>query len=323
MHHTCTVPYVFCAVPSYQPLAALFQLGTLVFGAIMQPLLDHLGWRYTLLVNAGICLVVGGLAGSLFSPLPKRTEAGGADEHARGKSGGKVAPGRKRKNRPAMVPSLVKPSTGKKPPAADDDSDSSVDAIDEATLLRASPSMKRLYYGTGSPHSSISVRSDDAVTFTAPAQQQGCYCCCCGPCNSPFCAIVGETFDPSLFKNPIFVIFAMVLVLFSFGYHTPYTYVPERAIELGVSPRHASLLISLMGVSNVAARLIFGWIADHSEGIRFYFAGIVFVLGGAATICAFFYVTYPLMAAFSVVFGACSGRRASTCSPVYHVVIIL
>ena len=267
------------------------QVGTLVFGIIIQTFLDSYGWQYTLIINGGICLVVGVGAGALFRPLPKRK------------------------------PEVEDEKSG----AKDAESDSSEDEIDERTLLHASPSMKRLYYGGGDSQSACSDSSfpkfvakpektplvPEVVTSDAPTA--GCYCCCCGPCNSPFCRIVGEIFDPTLFKNPIFVIFAIVLVFFSFGYHTPYTYVPERAQHLGISARKSSLLISIMGVSNVAARLIFGWIADRSPGIRFYFAGIVFILGGFFTMLVFLYVTYPAMVTFSILFGACSGELSDTC----------
>ena len=110
-----------------------------------------------------------------FRPLPRRNDAAG---DASGKPG-------------------VKPTTG-------NNCESSDDEIDEKTLLNASPSMKRLYYGTGSVHSSVSVPppprdESDGINFTAHADD--CYCCGRGPFNSPFCVIVGETFDPTLFKN--------------------------------------------------------------------------------------------------------------------------
>ena len=267
------------------------KVGTLVFGILIQTFLDTVGWQYTLMINGGICLVVGVISGSLFRPLPEPTA------EVEGSKGG----------------------------ALGEESESSEDEIDERTLLHASPSMKRLYYGGDSRRSSKSGVSDSGTKFVArpdrtaspaivasPPEDVGCFCCGCGPCNSPFCRIVGETFDPTLFKNPIFVIFALTLVFFSFGYHTPYTYVPERALALGISPRKASLLISVMGVANVAARLIFGWIADRSRGIRFYFAGIVFILSGIFTMLVFLYVTYPAMVTFSVLFGACSGWHCTS-----------
>ena len=68
-----------------------------------------------------------------------------------------------------------------------------------------------------------------------------------------------------------------------------------------------------MGISNVLARLLFGWIADKSEKIRFYFAGTVFCLGGIFTILVFLYETYAAMVVYSIVFGACSGKSFRIC----------
>ena len=249
------------------------QVGTLVFGIFMQVLLDAWGWRYTLMVNGGICLVVGIASGALYRPLPTVHD----EQHE-----------------------------------IDNDSDSSDDEIDTKALLTESGRPRNNLYGSLSTSVSSKVQTktiDEEPNFDVETGDEAG--CCkrspCGPCNSAFCRVLGETFDPTLFKNPIFVLFTISLLGFSFGYHTPYTYVPERAIAFGIAPTKASLLISIMGISNVLARLLFGWIADKSEKIRFYFAGTVFCLGGIFTILVFLYETYAAMVVYSIVFGACSG----------------
>ena len=128
---------------------------------------------------------------------------------------------------------------------------------------------------------------------------------CCGDCGS----LLRETFDFSLFLKPVFSLYCFVIVMFCFGYHVPYTYTPERAIELGVNPQSASFLVSIMGISNVCARLIFGWLGDRSPGIRFYLAGIVLTLGGVVSIIVFLFNTYPLLVLYAILFGAFTGTN--------------
>ena len=126
---------------------------------------------------------------------------------------------------------------------------------------------------------------------------------CCGDCGS----ILKETFDFSLFKNPVFTLYCFVIVMFCFGYHVPYTYTPERAQQLGVDAQSASFLVSIMGISNVCARLIFGWLGDKSPSIRFCLAGIVLTLGGVVSILIFLFNTYLLMVLYAILFGAFTG----------------
>ena len=77
-------------------------------------------------------------------------------------------------------------------------------------------------------------------------------------CRNRLCVdcrmILAETFDFTLFKNPLFVMFCFSILMFTFGYHVPYTYTPERAVVLGVDHNSASFLVSIMGIANVGSR---------------------------------------------------------------------
>lgn len=132
---------------------------------------------------------------------------------------------------------------------------------------------------------------------------------CCGvSCKN---AIV----DFSLFLNPIFLLFCTALTLFCFGYHVPYTFTPDRVIQLlgekNIKLDKASILISYMGISNVVSRLIFGWFADKSPKARFYLGSICLTLGGVISMLITFFNTYWLMVFYSVLFGAFTGCWAS------------
>ena len=130
-----------------------------------------------------------------------------------------------------------------------------------------------------------------------------------GCCRNLKCfSMFREIFDLSLFCNPVFTLFSFSTMMFGFGYHVPYTFTPERAILLGMSQKRASFLVSIMGMANIAFRLLLGWIADRNSHFRFYFGGTVLFLGGTLNILLVFFDTYPLMIIYSVAFGAISGE---------------
>lgn len=137
--------------------------------------------------------------------------------------------------------------------------------------------------------------------YEVVAEEQGC---CQRACK---CGALLEVVDLSLFKNPVMCIYCFSVLMFCFGYHVPYTYTPERARQLGVDSGSASFLVSIMGMANVGSRLIFGWLADRSQGIRFYLAGSMLALGGFVSVAIPLFTTYPLMVLYSVMFGAFTG----------------
>ena len=76
----------------------------------------------------------------------------------------------------------------------------------------------------------------------------------------------------------------------------------------GIDTQSASLLVSVMGISNVVSRLLFGWIADKSPNVRFYMGGLTLTLGGLSSVLIFAFTTFPLMILYSVLFGGFSGE---------------
>lgn len=210
-------------------------VGTLTFGLLTRKLLDSLGWRWTLVVEAGIMLI-GVFCGAVFRPLPDK-----------------------------------KSSTNN---------------------LSGSEEVK-----IENQH----LRPENGLYELNPREG----CCSCS------CVSASDIFDSSTFKNPVFWMFCFTVLMFCFGYHVPYTYVPERARSLGVDSQSAAFLISIMGMANVGSRLLFGWVADRSPNIRFYMAGIAVTLGGLVSVFIFLFNTYPLMIVYSVLFGAFTGSWAS------------
>ena len=57
--------------------------------------------------------------------------------------------------------------------------------------------------------------------------------------------------DPSYFRLPAFVLFALSNFVLYMFYDVPYVYLADHAISGGASGEDASVLISVIGISNV------------------------------------------------------------------------
>ena len=158
-------------------------VGTLVFGFLVQFLIDSYGWRWTMVIE-GVIMLLGIVCGALIRPLPTVTEC--------------------------------------------------EDLNDEKPII------KNKTYQNEVEQTDIKYQSE---TIEKPPG-------CCADCTT----ILKEIFDLSLFKDPMFCLFCFSLLMFTFGYHVPYTYTPDRAFELGVDRNSASFLVSIMGIANVASR---------------------------------------------------------------------
>ncbi len=246
--------------------------GTLAFGFITEILIARLGWRTTLLVEAAIVLVVGVTCGLLFRPLAA----------GRGSRGGNVTTTTTSSSSEESE-SLLGRGTERK--TCNDKTDGSERAV-FTKFLDHSQEISPTNYGT--------------MPSDVPSEQKS--------------STGGESSNnklntfTSILKNPIFLIYSCTMLLFCVGYHVPYTFTPERAeAAFNFTSSQSSLLVSIMGLSNVGGRLVFGWIADWNAAVRFGMFGTVLFLNGLSTALVFLYTTYPLMVAYSVMFGAFSG----------------
>ena len=220
-------------------------------------------------MDAGITLVVGCTFGALYRPLPSCSQI------------------------------------NDKTPLLNEGGDSS--ALEKSPSYGGLPGTDKTIIKKSVPISPIKESPEDEEgMFTGHAVETSDNSCCSHR-NNRCISFLREIFDLSLFCNPVFSIFGFAMLMFSFGYHVPYTYTPERAILLGFPPKQSSFLVSIMGMANVGFRLILGWVADKSSNLRFYFAGSVLCLGGILNLLMVFFETYPLLILYSVLFGAFSG----------------
>ena len=152
-------------------------------------------------------------------------------------------------------------------------------------------------YATPSEYSSL---------LPVPDRQSKSSCACC---RGFFTSIYEDIFDSNLWRRHAYLLCCACILLFCFGYHVPYTFTPERAhVAYNVSTQRSSTLLSAMGIANVGSRLLFGWVGDFGEEVRYWLGGLVLGLGGVVSVFSSLYITYPLMLLYSVLFGCFTGE---------------
>ena len=86
------------------------------------------------------------------------------------------------------------------------------------------------------------------------------------------------------------------------------TYLPDHAASVGLTTSQAAMLISIIGICNIAVRALAGLLADRSCVDTVLMNGVMVVLGGVATCLITYCDTYTLLIVYSVVFGSSLGN---------------
>lgn len=79
------------------------------------------------------------------------------------------------------------------------------------------------------------------------------------------------------------------------------------AIEEGVEPFKATLLIGIMSIASTLGRLIFGKMADHPKVNRLYLYQLSFLMIGISNTLCPVLTTYPGLVIYSILFGFFEG----------------
>ena len=92
------------------------------------------------------------------------------------------------------------------------------------------------------------------------------------------------------------------------GFYIPFTYLPDLAIDYGMTPQQSAHLISIIGIFNTVSRVIVGWIADRPWADALILNSLALVMGGVSTMFVPYYNSFSIMAVYSAVFGVAIGR---------------
>jgi len=136
---------------------------------------------------------------------------------------------------------------------------------------------------------------------------------CCIKADSK---ILHQMLDFSLFKDPIFMMYATSNFLTSIGFNVPYVYTVDRAVLWGIDGKDAAFLLSVIGISNTVARLVLGWLSDRSWINRLYLYNLCLVICGVSMALSPFCSSYYLQAVYCAIFGITSGAYVGLTSVV-------
>lgn len=125
-----------------------------------------------------------------------------------------------------------------------------------------------------------------------------------------------KTLDFSLLCNPLWAVVTVNLVVTQFGYSITLVHTVARAKLLGIGEYEAALLLSFMGLSEVAAQLTSGYFADKGFLRRIHLHKIYIALMAIASACSLACNSFLTMTIYCIVFGCGSGSWQGNILPV-------
>lgn len=115
----------------------------------------------------------------------------------------------------------------------------------------------------------------------------------------------GRFFILSAFKELPYLALITAILLIMLGLFTPFFYLPEYAVDHGMSVQLASYLVSILNGASFLGRLVPGIIADKAGGLNMLMAGGL--SSGILILCFQFMTTNVTIILFAVLYGFCSG----------------
>lgn len=134
------------------------------------------------------------------------------------------------------------------------------------------------------------------------------------------CALVIRRFVPLVtstdgeswfhfFRDHRFTAIFWAVFLNSLGLYMPYTYLPLYAQKYGVSSSSSVLILSLVGLSSAAGRIIMGYFSDKLG--KLLSLKLCMFGAGAATLCWMACTTFPSILVYGLFFGFFAGGTLS------------
>ena len=104
-------------------------------------------------------------------------------------------------------------------------------------------------------------------------------------------------FDWSIFKNILYMSYAIGVTVGNAGYVNCFLFLPPYAADLGLTKKTASILLAVGGVCDLVGRIFGGWFADLNLIKRYNLMGIcMMITSGTVLFCPFFPSIYSISA---------------------------
>ena len=118
--------------------------------------------------------------------------------------------------------------------------------------------------------------------------------------------VIKNMLDPSLMKDPRFLLIGISNLFGFLGFFVPFIYLPSLALTMEeVTADQAAILLSIIGIANTIGRILCGFVADFAWVDSLCVVNISFLLT-AVTIFLFpFLTTFTEFIVLSLIFGVC------------------
>jgi len=287
-------------------------IGTFIFAPLTNALLQEYTWKGTVLIEAGILLNCI-LCGMVFRPLniPQNPEPAEAEPVTEKKSTDVDRPQESRmgpKSLSVDIPQASATDNGVRRRMLSESQKSS--AVNTSLTHLAPPMARKDVFYTKSLDNIPQYRADRdeyVRSMTSLREQpevpQDKGCLAKLGLTQEMRQTISEMMDFRLLLDVVFILFAVSNLLTSIGFVVPYIFLPNRGLRLGFDSNQASLLISMVGISNTVGRVVFGYIADLKGVNRLMLYNTVLVLCGICSVFSSLLTSFPLQMCYAASFG--------------------
>jgi len=122
--------------------------------------------------------------------------------------------------------------------------------------------------------------------------------------DSGIVSVLKTMLNPTILKNPKFLLLGISNVFGFLGFYVPFVYLPSMAASHeGISEDQAALLLSIIGISNTIGRIISGYMSDFRWVDSLFVVNCSLIL---SSICVFIFplvTTFPSFVVLGLLFG--------------------
>ena len=285
-------------------------IGAFVFPPLIEQLLKLYKWKGTMLLMAGICLHLL-VAAALFRPIemftkkddPEKEETVALKAGVESRPCAESATNGVHRRSGQSWPSLTQLGNSPQGGSAGDPN-----ATETPLLTADDPDTSSAGEGA-KDHSQQALRNCPGL-----AEQSNPYQDCTVPVVSKHesnlqtfkeetLQILRAMLDRDLFRHVFFLLFCgSNFVLFLFN-GVPYVYLPDKAIQHGISEARASFLLAISGITRLLGQIALGLLGDHAKVDSVALYGLSVTVVGIATLFVPLSVTYPALCVYAAVFG--------------------
>lgn len=127
---------------------------------------------------------------------------------------------------------------------------------------------------------------------------------------SPVRHVCSQMVDVNLLKNPTMVLLCISNFLGFIAFYVPFVYLTLHAatIDPPIDSKDASFFLSVIGITNTAGRVFYGWLSDRGWVRPITINNVTLILCGILTLFVPLMTSYVLLMIYSAVFGFLIGK---------------